>query len=100
MNVRYFIGLFAMMVSLNAFGVQLVSMKVHVHEEDGSPVEDAYVRGTFFQDQVVDSKILASHQGATDGKGIVELSGHEEIYVDLTVKKDGYYDSKKRVNVR
>ncbi len=100
MSVRYFIGLLAMMVSLNVSGVQLVNMKVYIHEEDGTPVEEANVRGTFFQDQVVDSKILSSHQGITDSEGFVELSGHEEIYVDLTVRKDGYYESKKRVNVR
>jgi hypothetical protein len=89
-----------MMLSLNACGVQLVNMKVQVHDDDGQPVEGAYVRGSFFQDQVVSTQQLPSHQGTTDSEGLVELSGHEELYVDLRVKKNGYYNSEKRINVR
>lgn len=100
MNAKYWLVLLVMMMSLNAYSVQLVNMKVHVHDEDGKPVEEAYVRGVFFQDQVVDKKILGGHQGLTDSKGLVELSGHEELYVTLTVKKNNYYDSQKRVTVR
>lgn len=100
MNARYLLVLLVMMVSLNTYGVQLVNMKVHVHEENGKPVEGAYVRGVFFQDQVVDKQMLGSHQGLTDSEGFVELSGHEELYVNLTAKKNTYYDSRKRITVR
>jgi len=100
MNSKLILGLAAMMLSLNACGAPLVNMKVHVYEEGGTPVEGAYVKGSFYQDQVVSQLISDSHRGTTDSEGNVNLSGHEDIYVDLKVNKNGYYVSKQRVVVR
>ena len=100
MSIKLILGLVVMMLSLNACGAPLVNMKVHVHEEDGKSIEGAYVEGSFYQDQVVSRLITDSHRGITDSDGVIKLSGHEDIYVDLKIKKNGYYSSQKRVIVR
>ncbi len=77
-----------------------VRLDVTVRDEQGQFVEDAAVRGIFFQDQVVDRVRSPSHYGVTDQGGHTTLTGHEEIYVDVIVRKPGYYDSTQRVVVR
>lgn len=100
MKVNYLLGLVLFVLSLNACAVQTVNLTVKVHGNDGKPVDGARVRGYFFQDQVVDKQMKSSHQGITDGDGVVDLRGTEELYVDLKVTKPGYYESNQRVNVR
>ncbi len=100
MSTKLLLGLTILLLSLNACAVQQVNMKIRVHEESGAPVESALVRGSFYQDRVVNKQLLDSHQGLTNEEGVTELSGHEELYVDLTIKKKGYYNSEKRVVVR
>lgn len=98
MRIFYFVLFFS--CTLNAHAVQVVNLKVLVKDNNGRPVAGAIVKGSFFQDQVVNQQRLASHQGITDAEGVVELSGREEIYVDLRVAKPGYYSTEKRVVVR
>jgi len=100
MKLRVVLWFIAWFISGTANAAPLVNLKVYVHNESGDPVESALVQGFFFQDQVIDNKFEASHHGITNKKGMAELSGHEEIYVDLEVTKKGFYKSKKRVNVR
>lgn len=95
-----FMFLLMMLISLSACAVQDVNLKVTVSDGDDNPVEGALVKGFFFQDQVVDKQQKPEHQDMTDSDGIAELSGREEIHVDLKVTKPGYYGSKKRVIVR
>jgi len=100
MKSRVVLWFIAWLLSGVANAAPLVNLKVYVHSENGNPIEGALVQGFFFQDQVIDNKFAASHHGVTNKKGIAGLSGHEEIYVDLEVTRKGFYNSKKRLNVR
>lgn len=100
MKSRVVLWFIAWLLSGAVNAAPLVNLKVYVHSESGDPIKGALVQGFFFQDQVIDNKFAASHHGVTNKEGIAELSGHEEIYVDLEVTRKGFYTSKKRVNVR
>lgn len=100
MKLRVVLWFIAWLLSGVANAAPLVNLNVYVHNESGDPIEGALVQGFFFQDQVIDNTFAASHHGITNKEGMAELSGHEEIYVDLEVTKKGSYKSKKRVNVR
>lgn len=95
-----FIFFLLMLTSLSACAVQNVNLKVTVSDGDDNPVDGALVKGFFFQDQVVDKQHKPGHQDITDSDGVAELSGREEIHVDLKVTKAGYYTSKKKIIVR
>jgi hypothetical protein len=75
-------------------------LNVTVRDEQGRAVEGAAVRGSFFQDRVIDRVRSPSHSGVTDGAGQVSLIGHEGLYVDVIAEKAGYYPSTHRAVVR
>ena len=77
-----------------------VQLNIIVHDDEERPVAGAKVSGSFFQDRVVSKISTPHHAGETDAKGFVRLSGREDLYVDLSVSKAGYYDTIHRVLVR
>lgn len=89
-------------VDINFHGLAVKKVNIHVTVLDSQerPVQGASVRGSFFQDLVVDGLKRPNHKGLTDSQGYFLLSGREEIYVDVRVKIEGYLDGKERVIVR
>ena len=78
-----------------------VVLEIIVEDDQGSPVEGAGVRGFFFDEQVLNERQGDGRvSGITDENGRVEISGTEDLYVDVTVERDGYYRSTHRVLVR
>ena len=75
-------------------------LEILVKDDRGSPVEGAEVRGFFFDEQVLNERLDGPVSGITNEEGRVEISGTEDLYVDVTVQKDGYYRSTHRVLVR
>lgn len=81
-----------------AIGVASKTINVSVYGENGAPLDGVAVSGAFLQEvnDRTNSGIRTSRTGP-DGKAVI--SGKEELYVDLTVIKEGYYESRKRVPV-
>lgn len=77
-----------------------VRLDITTRDDDGHPVPGATVSGSFFQDRVVSNFKSPDHQGESDANGLVRITGREAIYVDVWVRKDGYYDTTHRVIVR
>lgn len=77
-----------------------IDLKLQVVDADGTPVAGAFVQGYFYQEQVVQGRSDGNYTGTTDADGRVTLSGKEDIYVDVKVTKDGYYDSHRKIVVR
>jgi len=83
-----------------ASAAPLVELNINIIDDESRAIEGALVIGRFYEDQVINRKTLPGHKGITNKDGAVKLSGHEDLYVDLTVRKEGYYQSRKRVTVR
>src|SRR5210317_2188177 len=96
MKTKVTIVVLAMMISLNACASNWVELDVLVHEEDGTPVEGADVKGLFYTDEIKNGAKRDSHTDTTNNEGMAKVAGEEEIYVDLVVSKQGYYPTTKR----
>ena len=96
MKTKVTIVVLAMMFSLNACASNWVELDVLVHEEDGTPVEGADVKGLFYTDEIKNGAKRDSHTDTTNNEGMAKVAGEEEIYVDLVVSKQGYYPTTKR----
>jgi hypothetical protein len=90
----------ALTLLLSSACASSVTLEVRVHEGSGDVVEGASVSGKFFNDQVRNKQVLPSHKSQTDKAGIAEISGDEDLYVDLVVEKRGYYRSTRRQVVK
>lgn len=77
-----------------------VVLRILVEDDLGSAVEGAEVRGYFFDEQVLRGRLDGAVSGITDTEGRVEISGTEDLYVDVKVERDGFYRSMHRVLVR
>lgn len=77
-----------------------VVLRILVEDGHGRPVDGAKVRGSFFDEQVLRGRLDGPVSGITDAEGRVEISGTEDLYVDVRVEREGFYRSTHRVLVR
>ena len=63
---------------------------VHVHDQDGSAVENASVKITY--EGITNLGKTHEVEGITDEDGLFRSSGNAKVGVWFWVKKDGYYD--------
>ena len=100
MMLKMLTMLLLLLPTVFASAAPLVELNINIIDDENRPIEGALVLGRFYEDQVINRKSSPGHKGVTNKDGVVELSGHEDLYVDLTVQKEGYYQSRKRVTVR
>ena len=99
MNAKLIPSVVLMFLSLNAcVGAPTSQFSVHVHEEDGTPVEGANVAGGFsnlMRDYVPGPNVKA----VTDMEGKAEISGPAYFSVYVNAIKEGYYKSGIKIHV-
>jgi hypothetical protein len=97
--IKYFLGLAAIMLSLNACATAPISyFSVTVVDENTVPVEGATVQGYFTGRKRGDAPSL-DRKSITDADGKATISGPAIFYVNVDVSKEGYYKSKKQIPV-
>ncbi|TDJ28585.1 MAG: hypothetical protein E2O57_04230 [Gammaproteobacteria bacterium] len=96
MKIKFSIAALIMMFSSNACASNWVELDVLVHDEDGTPIESADIRGLFITDEINNGVKRDSHRDVTNNEGMGKVAGEEEIYVDLVVSKAGYYQTTRR----
>ncbi len=97
MKVKYLLALLMLLLPLNLYAsAPTATITVHITDEKGIPVEGAMVSGGF-SNLMRGYKQDSEAASATDIDGKAEISGPAYFSVFVSIKKEGFYTSAKKI---